>query len=280
MDEEGGGQVEERSTPAESLDRTGYELDFEDTFEGPTLDGRWLPYYLPHWSSRESSAARYEIRDGLLRLRIDADQGPWCPEFDGSTKVSSLQTGAFAGPLGSKVGQQRFNPDLVVRQEQPDVALYTPQYGLFELRAKALDDPSAMVALWMIGYEDEPERSAEICVCEIFGRDVRPDSAAVGMGVHPFGDPAIVDEFSAERHPIDVREFHVYAAEWTSERVRFFLDDELVKTVGQSPHYPMQFMLGIYEFPTDEAARASRYPTDFVVDYFRAYRPAAGQRAR
>jgi hypothetical protein len=49
----------------------------------------------------------------------------------------------------------------------------------------------------------------------IFGRDARPGSAAVGMGVHPFGDPAITDEFAAEAIAIDAREFHVYAAEWT-----------------------------------------------------------------
>ena len=35
------------------------ELEFEDTFEGDVLDpSRWLPYYLPDWSSRERSAAR------------------------------------------------------------------------------------------------------------------------------------------------------------------------------------------------------------------------------
>jgi hypothetical protein len=39
------------------------------------------------------------------------------------------------------------------------------------------------------GYNG-PERSAEIGICEIFGRDVREQEPAVGMGVHPFGDPA------------------------------------------------------------------------------------------
>jgi hypothetical protein len=80
------------------------------------------------------------------------------------------------------VGQHRFNAGAVVRLAQRNTRLNTPQYGLFELRAKAADDPRCMVALWMIGYEDEPDRSAEICICEIFGRDVRPGSAAVGMG--------------------------------------------------------------------------------------------------
>ncbi len=129
----------------------------------------------------------------------------------------------------------------------------------------------------MIGYEDEPERSAEICVCEIFGRDVGPSHATIGMGVHPFGDPRIVDDFSAVRMPIDVLEFHVYAAEWTPAGVAFFVDGELVKTVGQSPYYPMQLMLGIYEFPRENDAerRADAYPKEFVVDAVRGYRLTA-----
>jgi hypothetical protein len=258
------------------VSKAGYELEFEDTFDGDTLDrSRWLPYYLPQWSSREASAARYRLGDGVLRLLIEADQPPWCPEFDGQTRVSSLQTGVFAGPVGSAVGQSRFKPDLVVRQAQPAARLYTPQYGLFELRAKAIDDPRCMVALWMIGYEDQPERSAEICICEIFGRDVTPERAGVGMGLRPFADPSIRDAFSVEALPIDAREFHVYAAEWTPQQVAFFVDQRLVKTVQQSPGYPMQFMLDIYEFPDQEPAPGPPrpYPKEFVVDYFRGYRP-------
>jgi hypothetical protein len=252
-----------------------YELEFEDTFDGDALDpSRWLPYYLPQWSSRERSAARYELSGGRLRLRITADQQPWCPELDGGIRVSSLQTGVFAGPVGSAIGQHRFHPDAVVTEAQSNVRLYTPRYGRIELRAKALDDPGSMVALWLIGYEDEPERSAEICVCEIFGRDVAASHASVGMGLHPFGDPRIVDDFSQMRVSIDAREFHVYAAEWEPERVAFFVDGELVKAVGQAPDYPMQLMLGIYEFPDGGERAASAYPKEFVVDYVRGYRLA------
>jgi Glycosyl hydrolases family 16 len=250
-----------------------YELEFQDEFDDETLDrGRWIPHHLPQWSTRERSAARYELRDGLLHLRIEADQRPWCPELDGEVRVSSLQTGVFAGPVGSTVGQHRFNAEALVREQQKNERLYTPCYGRFEVRAKAIDDPTCMVALWMIGYEDAPERSAEICICEIFGRDVQAGAARVGMGVHPFRDHRIVDEFSAEQVAIDVRDFHVYAAEWTPERVTFFIDGESVKTVDQSPSYPMQLMLGIYEFPGDRAPRsAAAYPKEFVVDYVRGY---------
>jgi hypothetical protein len=260
--------------------KAGYELVFEDTFDGDTLDrARWLPHYLPQWSSREASSARYRLGDGTLRLVIEADQPPWCPEFDGQTRVSSLQTGVFAGPVGSPAGQSRFADGLMVRQAQDNVRLFVPQYGLFELRARAIDDPRCMVALWMIGYEDEPERSAEICICEIFGRNVTAGRAGVGMGLHPFGDPRIRDEFSVEDLAIDARDLHTYAAEWTPEHVAFFVDHRLVKLVSQSPAYPMQFMLGVYEFPdggeTGRPAPAHPYPKEFVVDSFCAYRSVA-----
>src|SRR6266545_4524598 len=204
----------------------GCELEFEDTFDGKTLDERrWLPYYLPQWSSREAAAARYRLCDGTLRLRIEA---------------------------------------------HPPARLYTPTYGRFELRARAVTDPRCMVALWMIGYEDEPHRSAEICICEIFGRNIAPGRVGVGMGLHPFGDPAIQDEFSVEDLALDPDEFHVYAAEWTPGQLWFFVDGQLVTTVGQAPDYPMQFMLSLYEFP--DGASATPYPKEFVVDYFRGYR--------
>jgi glycosyl hydrolase family 16 len=261
--------------PAPLLDRSGYVLEREDQFVGPDLDRTlWFPHYLPQWSSRQASAARYSIEGGRLRLLIEADQQPWCPEFNGWLRVSSLQTGVFAGPVGSTAGQHHFRDGLVVREEQSNLALYTPRYGLFEVRARALDDPSNMVALWMIGFEDDPAHSAEICIFEIFGRDVAADSVKVGMGVHPFGDPTIVDAFSAEAIEIDAREVHAYAVEWTPEHVGFYVDDRLVKIVGQSPSYPMQFMLNIYEFADgpELPSETGRYPKVFEIAAFRGYR--------
>jgi Glycosyl hydrolases family 16 len=129
-----------------------------------------------------------------------------------------------------------------------------------------------MVALWMIGYEDEPQRSAEICVCEIFGRDVGPQEAIVGLGLHPFGDRSIQDDFSRLTLPIDAREVHVYSADWDEDGVTFSVDREQVKIVRQSPSYPMQLMLGIYAFPEEPGKPpAGPYPKRFAVDAVRGY---------
>jgi hypothetical protein len=77
-----------------------YELEFDEPFDGDVLArDRWLPYYLPHWSSRERSAARYEIGGGVLRLLIDADQGPWCPELDGEVRAAD---GGVCRPGGER----------------------------------------------------------------------------------------------------------------------------------------------------------------------------------
>lgn len=250
------------------MDLTAYELEFEDRFDGDQLDTtKWVPYYLPHWSSRAATATRYDIGGGTLRLRIDEGQPPWCPEYDGEIRASVLQTGAFAGPVGSSVGQLHFTDGLVVTEEQQDVRLYTPTYGLVELRCRGLADPRNMGALWLMGYEDTPERSGEVLVCEIFGREIGPDGARIGMGVRPFTDPTLTDEFSFEPVTVDPLEFHRYAAEWSPEGSRFYVDGELVKSSRQAPAYPLQLMLALYEFEP-----GGTYPKLFEVDYVRGYR--------
>ncbi len=235
------------STLSELL--TGYDLVLDEHFDGPGLDQtRWIPHYLPHWAGRERSRARYRLGGGRLELLIAQDQLPWLPEIEGPLRVSSLQTGCFAGPVGSTIGQHRTDERLVVVEEQPVQRLITPRFGVIELRASWVPHPDCMVALWMIGLEDEPQHSAEICICEIFGSEASRDRAMVGMGLHPFNDPNIVDDFEKIAAHIDIRETHDYAASWTASDVTFFIDGEPVKKVPQSPQYPMQLMLNIYDF--------------------------------
>ena len=249
-------------------------LEFDADFSGPELDfDQWLPYYLPQWSSRERTRARYDVGDGVLRLRVDSDQPAWSPEFDGTTQVSNLQTAVRSGSVGSDVGQHPFRDGLVVREAQGDRRCYTPHFGRVEATV-AIDgiDEHAMAALWMIGLEEEPTQSAEICVFEVFGRDIRPDgSALVGMGVHPFGDPSITDDFERVPFAGDVREPHRYAVDWRPDEVVFSIDGVVAKRVAQSPQYPMQLMLDVFAFPPAPPATPA-YPESFAVHAVRGYR--------
>ncbi|MEU2348613.1 glycoside hydrolase family 16 protein [Modestobacter sp. NPDC049651] len=255
-----------------SLDRDGLARDVDDDFTSPELDRTlWLPHYLPQWSSRTASAARYRLADGALHLVVEPDQPPWCPEFDGAVRVSNLQTGVRSGPVGSTDGQHRFSDALVVREEQPEQWLHTPRYGLVEVRARMDLDATGMAALWLIGVEDVPEHSAEICVFEVFGRDVRPSSAVVGTGVHPFGNPRVRDDFARTELPVDVRAWHEYAVRWTPDEVVFAVDGQVAHVSDQSPDHRVQVMLDVYAFPAEGAAPTRQ---QLVVDRFRSWRPA------
>ena len=274
-----GSSGDDGSFPPNPAEKPGYVLEFGDDFGGSELDrSKWFPYYLPQWSSRAQAAARYRLTGHSLELQIARDQQPWCPEFDGHIRVSSLQTGCFSGPLGSRVGQHRFKADVRVREAQDELRLYTPTYGFFETRLRAVPVPGYMIALWLIGLERQPEESGEICVCEVFGHEMSAASATVRYGVHPFGDPRLTDAFFRDRLELDASAFHVYAAEWRPDRIDFYVDNQKVRTVEQAVSYPMQFMLSAFELPEllGSAAPPTPWPKVFEVDYVRGYRPVSG----
>jgi hypothetical protein len=241
--------------------------EFADHFDAGRLDTDvWVPHYLPQWSSRAQSAATYEVVGSELRLTIPRGQGLWCADdHEGPLRVSGIQSGVFSGEVGSTVGQQPFRDGQVVREHQPTQWGWTPYHAVLEVRARMDLSPRSMASVWMVGLEDEPARCGEICVFEVFGDAVgteggRP-TAAVGMGVHPFRDPALTDEFAAEPRAIDVADFHTYAADWRPGRVDFLIDGERVKTVHQAPDYPMQMMIAVFDFPAKgDAATADHVP--------------------
>ena len=258
----------------ETLDLARYALAVDEQFEGDDLDDtRWFPYYTPHWSSRAATRARYEVSGGTLKLRIDADTPRWSPEFDGDVRVSHLQTGQFSGPVGSGVGQHRFRRGLVVREAQDEERLWLPHFGVIEARVRGIRHPSAMVALWPIGFEDEPRDCGELCIFEIFGSELDDEGGLVGVGVKPQNDPRLELDFEKVRVDGDLTEFHDYAVEWLPDRLRFFIDGRLVKTVEQAIRYPVQLMLDVYELPTDAPRDLGALPFVFEVAHVREYVP-------
>jgi hypothetical protein len=248
---------------------------FSDDFDGSALDtGTWVPHYLPMWSSRAQTAATYAVHGSELRLTIPPDQGLWCPEDHAPIRVSGIQSGVFSGPVGSPVGQQAFRDGLTVREFQPAQWGWTPHYGLLEIRARMDLSARSMAGVWMSGLEDDPSRSGEICIFEIFGEALQADgdtsSAAVGMGTRRFRDPALTGDFAAPRVPIEVTEPHVYACDWRPGRVDFLVDGERVRTVHEAPDYPMQMMVAVFDFPDKAPAgeHADHVP-QLALDYVR-----------
>jgi hypothetical protein len=219
----------------------------DERFVGGELDRSvWVPWYLPHWSARAASAATYEVGGGELRLSIPAGQPLWAQGVHPTPlRVSGIQSANFSGPVGSTVGGQPFLPDQRVLEQQAQFWGYTPRYGHVEIRMRGVITPRSMVAFWLSGIEDRPEHSGEICVMEVFGDAPQ----AVGMGLHRFRDPRLTEDWAQVTLPIDVAQFHTYAVDWLPGSLTFTVDGTVVKRVDQSPDYPVQLELAVFDFP-------------------------------
>ena len=247
-------------------------LDFDHAAD------RWVARYLPQWSTPERSAARYGLDAGVLTLRIDADQPPWLPEDD-QLRVSNIQTGSFSGPVGSDRGTHRHRPGLTVRTAQPTRRLYTPSTGMVEARLRATADPTCMLAVWLVGFEEAaPGQSGEICIAELYGHALGPGGSTVRMGIKAHHDPRLREDMADVALDIDATDWHTYAAAWTGEETRFYVDDRLVRTVPQGLDYPLQLMIDLFEFPGGAVRDPAAYPKTGEVASVRGYRPTGPTR--
>jgi Glycosyl hydrolases family 16 len=230
--------------------------EIDERFRDGLDEAVWTAAYLPAWSSRAAAAATYEVQKDGLHLTIPPDQRLWCPDLhDVPLRVSAVQSGNWSGPVGSARGQQPFREGLVVTEAQPTQWGFTPHYGRIEVTCRANIGPSSMFSAWMVGLEDQPDRCGEICIVEVFGDSVKRNGDRVdvglGCGIKKLRDPALTQEFSADPYPLDVSEFHRYAVDWRPGRVDFFVDEVGTKSVQQAPNYPMELIIGVFDFPAE-----------------------------
>jgi hypothetical protein len=220
-------------------------------FEGLDLDPkRWVPHYLPHWSSRDASRATYDVAGSVLRLSIPPGQGLWCADrHSPALRTSTIASGLFAGPVGSTVGQQPFARGLTVTEEQDTHRGWLLGRGRLSVTARAEVGPRSMVSVWLTGFEDEPNRSGEVCAFEVFGDTVAGRSAGVGAGIHEFRDPALREDFAVTRCPIDVSEWHRYDVDMRADGCTWWVDGSELRTSDQCPTYPVQLFVGVFDFP-------------------------------
>ena len=227
-----------------------------EEFDGPALDRAvWLPHYLPAWSSRAATAASYRLgADGLV-LDVPVDHPVWCAgDHEPPIRVSGLQSGSFSGPVGSTVGQQPYREGLRVVEEQPRFEGWLPTApARLEVTCRMTLSARSMAAVWLVGLEDSPERCGEICVVEVFGRSCGSGSAGtsaeVGMGLHPFRDPGLAEDFAAPRLDLDVTTWHTYAVDWDEQEAVFTVDGREVRRCARPPAYPLQVMVAVFDFP-------------------------------
>ncbi|GKX30199.1 hypothetical protein SH1V18_26790 [Vallitalea longa] len=253
--------------PANPIIKDGWILDYNDEFNEQNLDtDHWLPYYLPHWTTKELSATDYTFRENALVLRIDEDYPAWNPTYDGDVKCSSIQS-------FEKDNIHQFNKSMPLDHHESIFDGYTTKYGYFEIRAKLPGGSGGHVAWWMIGCEDESYQKAEVDIVE------NPFSYTTNsfINIHPHDDATIKSETFRSSIGYDLANtWHVYGFEWDPSGMKFYIDNKLVGNTNQSVGYRMMTFLGIYRDCGWDGVNDGVYPKEFLIDYFRVYKREGG----
>lgn len=184
-------------------------------------------------------------------------------------RTSTIASGLYAGPVGSTVGQQPFGDDLTVQEEQPPFRGWLLGPGRLTVTARAQVSERSMVSVWLTGFEDQPQRCREVCVFEIFADTVTSGpnpSAAVGAGIHPFRDPALREEFSADSIPFDPARWHRYAVTIAADACAWDIDGAPMRTSRQAPAYPLQIFTGVFDFPDRESGATAGHEPWLEID--------------
>ena len=262
-----------KKSEASPIEKYGYELVFNDEFDGTELDtSKWLPAYLPHASdSAEGSKATYTLENGCLNLILNENT----PVYSYKTKmrVSSVQT--FEKNL-LHPGAGTLNYSDVTPFEG-----FAAQYGYFEIRAKL---PSCggggHIAWWLTGTQDDARpdgthstQTGEIDILENLFDSINTFSPKV----HPWSD----EDLNEYQEDITLdgdysNEFHNYSLEWTPSGLTFSVDGKKIAFSENSPQYRMCMYLGIYTDCDWSGEANGTYPKTFSIDYVRVYKAKGG----
>ena len=231
----------------------------------------WLAHYLPAWSSLDSTKAQYKLSNSCLTLYISTDAQLWCADQHAEPlRVSGMQSGSYSGAVGTTLGQQSFRDGLQVSQEQPRFVGWVAASGKVEIRCRMRLSSRSMAALWLAGFEEKPDESGELCVVEVFGKSIVKNSVEIGMGIKSKNVPRLIDDFVAPRVAIDVSEFHTYSVVWDERSAVFSVDGQVVHTCPQSLSYPLQIMIGVFDFPNWSNGVDVAHVPSFDIDWVRA----------
>lgn len=243
--------------PINSVIKDGWELTFDDEFDGTELDfTKWNKWYSkntghgPQSIASENSLDCIEVKDGYLHLYTKDN-----PDSDYHLKTGWLNS----SPYGDKYFDQ--------------------QYGYFEIRCKPPKQGLLFwPAFWLFGKEWPPE----IDIFEFMSKsDIGKDyTKGISLTTH-FGTPGKIGmtEFLGSqlgrelKSKIDWSEgFHTYACRWEWNYIDWYIDNiPVYRSIYNIPNNKMSVIVNnggyIKHLPKKEDL-----PSDFVVDYIRVYK--------
>ncbi|MGN6552124.1 MAG: glycoside hydrolase family 16 protein [Verrucomicrobiota bacterium] len=244
------------SNAATPLPPPGYKLVFSDDFNGDCLDTNKWRHRVDQRLESSQRPENVSVRDGLLRV---------------ACRKEAFKGKAYTG--GGAISRSAF------------------VYGYFEARFKTPAAEGWHTAFWTMFCPD-PDRGVmsrprflEIDICEQDGGD--PEFYSFGVVNHR-PDPKRGQTWNGgrwviENAPDTSKDFHVWACEFTPDKMRFYFDGHLAKEMGTDgfTHEEMNVWLTVIasKLKGDRFVDESKLPNEAVFDYVRVYQNPAYEAA-
>ena len=220
--------------------QSGWSLVWYDEFEGEAVD-----------------PSKWDVEDAALEKNNELQY--YTPE----------DVYAESGYLVLRSQKRRMGTRLYTSGLVETKGRFSQRYGWFEVRAQLPKGQGIWPAHWLL-----PEGGAwppEIDIMELLGHEPTKIYMTNHWGTWPDnrqdGQELEGSNFSSG--------FHIFAVEWTPERLRWFVDGvKRFETTEHIPQVPMRIILntavgGDWPGPPDET---TRFPQYHRIDYVRVYR--------
>lgn len=248
------------------LNYEGYELKWEDNFDGDTLNrDDWnVELHEPGWVNEE------------LQEYVDSEENIYLK--DGKLYLLPIQ-------IKNADGTYSYTSGRVSTQNKRDFT-----YGLFEASVKVPAGKGYLPAFWLMSTDEniygQWPRCGEIDIMEVLG-----DNTATEHGTIHYGNPHKQSQgtYVLKDGTTFADDFHTFACEWEPGRIRWYVDGNLfheesdwystTEGKGTIP-YPAPFDLPFYVilnlavggswvgYP-DETTSFDNNP--YIIDYVRVY---------
>ena len=166
---------------------------------------------------------------------------------------------------------------------------FSTRYGKIEARIKLPRGQGMWPAFWMLGADIERVRwpaSGEIDIMENVGnKPLVVEGSAHGPG---FPESGITAEHELSDHRPYYKDFHIFAIEWSPQKIEFFVDGISYETVTPaslppnakwSLEHPFFLLLNLAvggDWP-GSPDRTTKFPQQMLVDYVRVWKAAGAQ---
>ncbi len=219
---------DEKQIPPPPMHIPEWELDFEDNFEGGSVDTEHWNIYnsAGHNSNGLRHPSAYTVEEGKLVVtaRMCAVSGNQA-EIDGQT---------VAIPSGAKLSDD--GTEVLVSGGMAHRKEYSPGTK-FEFRVRCEKDASntmsAVILTWPKSGSDRNVRCEESDIYETGSTTAATRdkvSSFFHYGLHPDKNNGKVTQKQKD-YPIDATEWHTMSFEWYTDKVYVFLDDVKVWTI-------------------------------------------------